>query len=82
MEYERLDFIDALKYLAEHAHIDTTAYTQMRSDPRVKQSKEDTKSLNQEATAHFQKLLHEHPVALAYLQGRKIDRSFVDTFQL
>ncbi len=82
MEYERLDFIDALKYLAEHAHIDTTAYTQMRSDPRVKQSKEDTKSLNQEATAHFQKLLHEHPVALAYLQERKIDRSFVDTFQL
>ncbi len=82
MEYERLDFVDTLKYLGEYAHLDTTKYTKFTPDPVLKESKEHTKNLNQVISNHFQSLLKEDKIALEYLHKRNIDNSIIEHFQL
>jgi len=68
MEYERLDFVDTLKYLGEYAHLDTTKYAKFTPDPVLKESKEP--------------LLKEDKIALEYLHKRNIDNSIIEHFQL
>ena len=82
MEYERLDFVDTLKYLGEYAHLDTTKYAKFTPDPVLKESKEHTKNLNQVISNHFQSLLKEDKIALEYLHKRNIDNSIIEHFQL
>ena len=82
MEYERLDFVDALKYLWEYAHIDTTKYAKFTPDPAIKESKEQTKNLNQVISNHFQALLKDDKVALGYLHNRHIDDAIIEQFQI
>lgn len=83
MEYERLDFIDALKYLADQAHIDITKFEQkFQHDPKVKQHKEQSKSINQSACKHFEDNLKQSALIQQYLQTRNIDSSIVAQFQL
>lgn len=82
MEYERMDFVDTLKHLAEYAHIDLEKYPKFSSDPNIKQSKEQTKSLNQTTCNHFQANLQSNVSALEYLHKRNLDNQIISLFQL
>lgn len=82
MEYERLEFVDALKYLADYAHIETDKYPKFTSDPAIKHSKEQTKSLNQIASSHFESNLQTNPSAMEYLHKRNLDDQTIKHFQL
>ncbi|MFA7284511.1 MAG: DNA primase [Candidatus Absconditabacterales bacterium] len=82
MEYERLDFVDTLKVLAETAHLDLNNYNKFHSDPAVKESKEHTKSINQLAAQHFSNNLQANPTALEYLHQRNLDDQIIQTFGL
>lgn len=80
MEYERLDFVDTLKLLAQSAHLDLDRYPSYHSDPAVKESKQQTKSINQLAAQYFSNNLQSNPSALEYLHQRHIDDQIIQTF--
>lgn len=80
MEYERLDFVDALKLLAEQSHLDLNKYPKYTSDPAVKEHKQQAKGLNQVAAQHFQNNLQSNPAALEYLHNRHIDNQIIESF--
>lgn len=80
MEYERLDFVDTLKLLAEQNHLDLNNYPKYTSDPAIKEHKQQAKSLNQIASQHFQNNLQSNPQALEYLHWRHIDNQIIQLF--
>lgn len=82
MEYERMDFVDTLKYLAEYAHLPLENYPKVHNDPIAKQTREQTKSLNLTVSNHFQSNLQNNQKALDYLHKRNLDDQIINHFQL
>ena len=82
MKKEGVDFLGALRLLAERAGI---PWTEEKEGDAQSQLRERLREIHAAATAHFQELLHHHPegeVARAYLQQRGLSQETVTAFQL
>lgn len=76
-EMEGVDFVGALKILADRAGISLSGYN--FSD---KQKDERLYSLTEEATRHYQKCLIDHKQALSYLYKRGLTRETCAEFRI
>lgn len=72
MEYERSDFVDTIKQLAEYANIPLTDFDYQKNDDF-----QILKRLNQKAVALFKLNLRQDQKALDYLLARHIDKDLI-----
>ena len=82
MEYERLEFPEALRTLAKRA--DVTLKTQERNSELATQ-KERLYQINSVTKEYYHYVLTKHPAgkrALEYLKGRGLSDKIIDTFML
>lgn len=72
MEYERADFVDSIKQLAEYANIPLTDFDYQKNDDF-----QILKTLNQKAVAMFKLNLRQDKKAMDYLTARHIDKDLI-----
>ena len=85
MELERMEFMDAVRYLAERAHMELPERTSQPGEVRVtRDERERMYEANREAAMFFHKLLwtDEGADALTYLYGRGLNDSDIRRFGL
>ena len=84
MEYEKIDFIDALKLLAQEAGIDLNKLKQYsKTDKENISQKEKYLKINILANKFFQENLKQSEKALNYLKKeRKLSDEIINTFEL
>lgn len=76
-EFEGLDFIGALKVLADRAGVRLE-----RENREEKSDKERLQSVLEQATFFYQKCLSEHAPALDYLKGRGVTDATISNFRI
>jgi len=82
MEYENLEFIEALKTLGKRAGIEVELSA---TDKGISSQKERIYKINRQAAQFYHYILTKHAVgkrALEYLTKRKISEKVIETFQL
>lgn len=85
MEYDRLDFRDAINELAKYANIDTSKYDRKSSvkDSETKDEKEKLKTTNNLINVYFQNSLTKNDIAKDYLHNkRKLSDEVIARFGL
>ena len=78
MEYERLEFLEAVESLAQRAGLEVP---RDRSSPAEQDYREHF-SLLEQANAHFQDMLRRHPAAGGYLKDRGLGEEVITRFNL
>lgn len=76
-EFEGLDFMGALKVLADRAGIEIA-----REDPKAKSEREQLFSVLEKATGFFQENLAKEAQALAYLEGRGLNKNLIKEWKI
>lgn len=82
MEYEHIEFPEALRILAKRAGIELV---QSKYEASMSSKKEKLYAINALAAEYYQYILLKHPVgkrALAYLTDRGLNAKIIQTFQL
>lgn len=82
MRMEKLDFVDALEFLAEQSGIRLSDYVRERKGSPAARDKSDDFALMKEAAVFFYKNLKQSKRAIAYLKKRGIDGKTAKTFGL
>ncbi len=84
MEMEHLDFMDAVKLLAEQVHMEVPELTHSREDSESKSRKERLYEANKQCARFFHAQLWKEESAeiLAYLHGRELSDSTIRIFGL
>jgi DNA primase len=84
MKIENLDFIDAVKFLAERARIDIPEFDSNNTVKANYPVKQDIYNLNKVVAKYFNKNLYipENKKALEYLLNRKLDIKTINNFGL
>ncbi len=85
MEYEKVDFRDAIKILAKEAKIDINKYKtgKLSSDEKKWLEKEKLININKHALAFFKKQLQNNSTALNYLaKERQLNPKIINLFNL
>ncbi len=81
-EYEKLDFIDALRAVASRAGITIPEHLHFSKDEADKGKSSQALAANQLACRHYQEELEANPEILAYVASRGINDSTRKHFQL
>lgn len=82
MEYEKMEFPEALRTLAQRAGVELPQYDAQRD---TSSKKEKYYQMNRLAVAYYHYLLTKHKVgekALLYVKGRGLNEKIIETFQL
>ena len=84
MDMEHMEFVDAVKHLAEQVHMDLPQMTQSADDALRKSERERLLSANVEAARfyHAQLWKNESAQVLSYLHGRGLDDGTIRQFGL
>ena len=81
MKYENIDFVEAVKILAERANIELDEKN-FKKDSKERDKKEIYYKINREAALYFYNTLKNNSKAYNYLKSRGIDGKIVNTFGL
>jgi DNA primase len=82
MEYERLEFPEALRMLAKRAGVELTSRKQNKE---LSTQKERLYQINSLTKEYYHYVLTKHPAgkqALAYLKDREVNQKVIETFKL
>ncbi len=79
-EFERVDFVEALKILADIAGVKIVY--EKGADKQVRSEKEKLLALTESAVNHFEKNLPKNPPALEYLKGRGLKERTISDWRL
>ncbi len=85
MEYEKLDFPDAIKFLAEYAWVDLSKWKKNDSwkEHKILEEKQKYLQINNWALSFFKQQLKQNSQALLYLtEKRKLPNQIIEQFQL
>lgn len=77
MEYERTDFVDTVKHLAQYANVPLTDFDYQKNDDF-----QILKALNQKAVAIYKLNLRQDKNALEYLSARHIDQDLIQEWDI
>lgn len=78
MEYERLDFIEAVETLAQQLGLDVPRDT----TPEIKDDFQECYILLEQANAYYKKMLRDHQRAIDYLKSRGVSGEVAAKFDL
>ena len=82
MEMEHLDFMEAVKLLAEQVHMEVPELTHSREDAESKSRKERLYEANRQCALFHAQLWKESAQILEYLHGRELSDSTIRVFGL
>ncbi len=80
MEIEKLNFVEALKFLADKAHIKLPQNQQYNSERNEKRERQLL--IHRDAAIYYYKALLYDPKAMSYLENRKVDKTTIKKYGL